>query len=123
MALDDLCQATPGNPKLEEQLQAELNLPGRSRQAYCAGLRSVDRRDRQAEIRMIEEVEEFGAELQSCALGYRERFGDGDVEIHQAGAAQNVSAGIAEVIRTGPAGALRQESRDVEPVVYALSGA
>src|SRR3974390_1869726 len=50
---------------------------------------------RQSEIRMIEDVEELGPQLQGHLLANFEVFGNGEVEIHEAGAVDLVATQIA----------------------------
>src|SRR5205814_5885898 len=80
----------------EEQLQAELNVA-----VFGTGRRDVSEsfgsegRSRIAEVRMIQEVEELGAELQFQTLFDREILEQRVIDVEQARPMQNVAARVA----------------------------
>src|SRR5213083_2251935 len=58
--------------ELEIHLHGELDNPSRSRASNDAGCTRIDRCLRQTEVGVIEEIEEFAAELHAPVLGHAE---------------------------------------------------
>src|SRR5262249_54797109 len=105
--------AKTASPDLEKQLQRQFNRPAcvesRSDLAARAG---VDCRARRGKGRMVEDVEELGAELQGLRFGEPELLGNGEIELHQVVGAQDVPSGCSISIL----------SRDAERIGRARSG-
>src|SRR5262245_3775159 len=85
----------------ENILQRELNLPLRARAGVdCARDRTKGRTGSagggEEEVRVIGQIEDFGAELKLMPLRYLEEAGDAEVEVVQPGAARQVASRIAE---------------------------
>src|SRR5678816_3413118 len=84
-------------PLLKNDLGAELDL---ARRADDGGDRpriaGPDGRVRQVELRVVEDVEGFGAELDLHAVVHREVLEEREVEVHAARSVQDVAAGVAE---------------------------
>src|SRR6266540_3656327 len=85
----------------ENILQRELNLPLRARAGVdCARDRTKGRAGGagggEKEVRVIGQIEDFGAELELMPLRYLEEAGDAEVEVVQPGAARQVASRIAE---------------------------
>src|ERR1043165_6066147 len=96
----------------EREAQAELNLSsGRRGLGDGAELRRVDEAVRRAEVRVVQGVEELGAELEAHLLGDGELALQREVERLEAGAVDGVAAHVAE----GEGGG-RGEGRGVEPL-------
>src|SRR5262245_23117479 len=88
-------------PGLEEILQRELNLPLRARAGVgraldCAGGGVGQARDREEEVRMVGQVENFGAELERLALGDAEEARNAEVEVVESVAAHDVAPRVAK---------------------------
>src|SRR6185312_17419967 len=98
------------NLKLEDQLQAELDVTGTAAADDWVGGPDVGRGAREAEVaarqvlaersdgvnRMVEDVEHFATELKVEALAELPGFADRTVEIDESGTTENVAAHIAE---------------------------
>src|SRR6516162_3261763 len=88
---------------LEDQLHAELDL-ARTAQVAAGGssgqnlseVRGHDVVRRLCEVRMVEQIEGFGAELQGEALLDLSHLGDGAVDILEARSGQDIAACVAE---------------------------
>src|SRR5947209_1410218 len=88
---------------LEDQLDSELNLP-RTAQIAARGpgrknlSESVCRLAvlRLPEIRVVEDIERFGPELNGNALADGRVLGEGHVDVLEAGPGEDVPAGVAE---------------------------
>ena len=83
--------------RLKQKLQRELHQPAWLRSLDLAEIRRIDVVFRQAEIRVIEDVEPFSAELNRFAFGDFEIFQCGKIPLLQSGTLRNVSAGVAEL--------------------------
>src|ERR1700735_1916769 len=90
------------SPWLELQLERELHLtrrtevPGREARALdLAESRRSGGQHRVAKVRMIEQIEQFGAELQVKALGDFGVLGHGEVGVNEIRPGERVSAQIA----------------------------
>src|SRR5687768_7527371 len=98
----------------KEELRTKLNLPRRADDTCNrARLRCADRRIGEIELRRVERIEDFSAELDAVIRLDAELLEQREVEIHTAGAVQDVSAGVA-------VGEWRRgrERRGVEPPVH-----
>src|SRR5262245_66445023 len=83
---------------LEAELQRELNLSRRERAADLAETAAASVGIGRAEVGFVEEVEEFGSELQPRRLGNRqvEVLLQAEIELIEGIAARDVSPGVAE---------------------------
>src|SRR2546426_12344421 len=121
------CHATPAPRggeciRSEQQLQRELDLPrGRGRIGNLAGrlaiavVRGVALEDdpiRVREIRAIEHIERFGAELQRLALPDGYPLEEGRVDAEQARAAERTASRVPE-----GSGGRHREGTGIKPVV------
>src|SRR5436190_15103138 len=108
---------------LEQELQRELDLPrGRGRTGNLAGRLAVTvvrgaalENDpiRVREIRVIENIERFRAELQRLALPDGDPFEEGGVDVEQARAAERTASRVPE-----GAGSRHREGTGIEPVFH-----
>ena len=73
--------------------KTQLYGPPAARVRYHAKIRRPERVFRQAEIRVIESVEQLDAQLQRPRRGERHVLGQGDVEVDDAVAAENAASG------------------------------
>src|SRR5215472_390056 len=87
---------------LENELCAELNIT-----IICSGLRDVTKRSGVqscvgiAKVRVIEDIEHLGAELEFRSLFNREVLEQREVRVNEAGPIEDVSSGIAKGERCG----------------------
>src|SRR5215470_15469192 len=79
--------------ELKDQFQSELNLARRADDAGDgSGIAGANGRVRQIELRRVEEVEKFGAELEIQALGNVELLEEREIKINPPRAVKNVAA-------------------------------
>src|SRR5215831_15751877 len=84
---------------LKMQTQTELNIPRRShRPRYHTHTRTSDVLARKIELGMVQDVEEFPAELQPVLLRQRKFLEHGCIHVGAAGTAKNSSTRIAECV-------------------------
>src|SRR5215831_18011858 len=93
---------------LEAELQRELNLSRRERAADLAETAAASVGIGRAEVGFVEEVEEFGSELQSRRFGYWqcEILLQTEIELIEGVAARDVAPGVAK-------GLIKTRNRDV----------
>src|SRR2546427_587399 len=97
---------------LEIDLSRDLDLPLRiHHRPDDSRARITDRHCRQAEVRVVEKVERLPSELQAEALVEKEIAADPEIEVDEAGCAQNITARVPEA-RAGR----RCECSGVKPV-------
>src|SRR5690606_32526048 len=78
------------------QLQRELQQPRRARRQDAPEVRRVEIRDRQAEVRVVEDVERLGTELEPDVAAQREAPHERHVDVRVRRPARDVPAGVAE---------------------------
>src|SRR5690348_69386 len=81
------------------QTQSKLYLPGRTRGGYNPVTRTVIGMAGHQKIGMVEQIEEFAAELQYFPLRQMERANDGRIHIEDAVRAHQSDALIPKLIR------------------------
>src|SRR5690606_28213628 len=81
------------------QLQRELQQPRRAGRQDAPEVRRVEVRDRQAEVRVVEDVERLGTELEPDVAVEREVPHERQVDVHVRGPARDVPARVAELAR------------------------
>src|SRR5215831_13981756 len=86
----------PPTNLLEFQPRSHLHRPCRSRRCDRPSRHRVHRRTGQVEVRVIEYVEGFPAELQALALADFHVLVEREIDADEAGAVQNVAARCAE---------------------------
>src|SRR5215467_12219621 len=80
----------------EQQLHPKLNLAGRVRPGNRTERSAIGLLIRNTEIGVVQQVEEFAAELQPSALGDREVFIYSEVPLGKTGSAEGVAAEVPE---------------------------
>src|SRR5262245_59952390 len=88
----------------EDVLQGELDSASIARAEDASELRCVRKAVGKIEIRVVENVEELGAELQSALFGEAKVLEEAEVEVHRSRTKQEATACVAE----------RELRRDVE---------
>src|SRR5262249_52774808 len=88
--------AAPDSSTLEEQLHAKLNLASRVRSGNRTEGSAVGLLIRNAEVGVVQEVEEFAAELQPGTFRNREVFVYSEVPLRETGSAEGVAAEVPE---------------------------
>jgi hypothetical protein len=85
----------------EVELQRELDDARIGRAQNLAEARGIARDIRRTEVRAIERIEQFGAELEAATLAQMEIFREREVEVDAARAAHDADARRAEGLRRG----------------------